>query len=85
MSDEYAHDVGRKLCLQLCSLAGYGAASDHALDVLADLMNRFLKETTIRARSYAETAGRTELNVLDFVGPQRFSFLQSTAKGGEFG
>ena len=67
MSEAYAHDVGRKVCLQLCSLNGYGAASDGALDVLADLMKLFLKESTSAARSYSENANRTEINALDIV------------------
>ena len=67
MADEYAHDVGRKLCLQLCSLAGYGAASDGTLDVLSDLVKMFLRQCSVGARSYAENAGRTETNAKDIV------------------
>ena len=67
MADDFAHDVGRKLCLQLCSLAGYGAVNDSALDVLTDLTEHFLKQTSGAARSYAENAGRTDINAQDIV------------------
>ena len=67
MNEAFANDVGRKVCLQLCSLNGYGAASDGALDVLADLLKMFLKESTSTARGYAENSNRTEINALDIV------------------
>lgn len=67
MSDPYAHEVVRKLCLQLSSMTGYDGVSDNALDVLSDVMQSFIKQNAICARNYAENSGRTEINSKDVM------------------
>eukprot|EP00210_Caulerpa_lentillifera_P008071 g7707.t1 len=67
MSDAYAHEVGRKLCLQLSSMTGYEGVSDNALDVLSDVMKSFIQQNAIGARTYSEHSGRTEINAKDVL------------------
>ena len=67
MSEEYARSVSKQVVAQLAEREGFQLAHGNALDALADVLNRFIREIGTYAKDYAEVQGRTDVNVLDLV------------------
>ena len=65
MGDEYARAVSRVVAGQLTENAGYEAAQDSAVEILSELLMRYISEVAAGAHSYAEIASRTEANACD--------------------
>lgn len=67
MADEYARCISKQVVAQLAEREGFQLAHGNALDALADVLNRFIREIGTYAKDYAELQGRTDVNVLDLV------------------
>jgi histone H3/H4 len=62
---DYARALARAAVAQIAELAGFDAAHESAVDILADLLQRYLANVCGAAHEYAELAGRTQTNTLD--------------------
>jgi histone H3/H4 len=62
---DYSRALARVAVAQIAELAGFDAAHDSAVDILADLLQRYLANVCGAAHEYAELAGRTSSNALD--------------------
>lgn len=79
MSEEYARSISKQVVAQLAEREGFQLAHGNALEALADVLNRFIREIGTYAKDYAELQGRTDVNILDLVRPPSTSlFLLST-------
>jgi histone H3/H4 len=67
MADDYARSISRQVVAQLAEREGFQLAHGNALDALADVLNRFIREIGAYAKDYAELQGRTDVNILDLV------------------
>lgn len=67
MADDYARSVSKQVVAQLAEREGFQLAHGNALEALADVLNRFIREIGTYAKDYAELQGRTDVNVLDLV------------------
>ena len=83
MAEEYARSISKQVVAQLAEREGYQLAHGNALDALADVLNRFIREIGTYAKDYAELQGRTDVNVLDLVRhccPTEQPTVQSTTR-----
>jgi histone H3/H4 len=62
---DYSRALARVAVAQLAELAGFDAAHESAVDILGDLLQRYLANVCAGAHDYAELAGRTHTNSLD--------------------
>jgi histone H3/H4 len=67
MAEDYACQISTQVVAQLAEREGFALAHGNALDALADVMNRFIREIGMYAKDYAELQGRTDVNLLDVV------------------
>lgn len=65
MSDDYARAAARVAAAQLAEAAGFDCAKRSSLEVLSDLLLRYIQELGSSSHAYAELAGRAESNALD--------------------
>jgi histone H3/H4 len=77
MAEEYARSISKQVVAQLAEREGFQLAHGNALDALADVLNRFIREIGTYAKDYAELQGRTDVNVLDLVCPSNFQHYQN--------
>lgn len=62
---DYSRALARAAAAQLAELAGADAAAASALNILADLLQRYVANVAAGAAEYAEVAGRTRANSMD--------------------
>lgn len=62
---EYSRALARVAVAQIAELAGFDAAHDSAVDILGDLLQRYIANVCTSAHEYAESAGRTHTNTMD--------------------
>lgn len=67
MAEEYSRHVSKIVISQLAETAGFQAVQESAVDILADLMLRYIAQLGSASHSYAELAGRTDCNINDLV------------------
>uniref|UniRef100_A0A1A9UL11 Bromodomain associated domain-containing protein n=1 Tax=Glossina austeni TaxID=7395 RepID=A0A1A9UL11_GLOAU len=67
MIDVYMNEVLRVGVAQICQYIGYDAAKTVALEVLQDIVDRFLKALTRDLRHSVEHCNRTEANLNDMA------------------
>lgn len=67
MAEEYSRHVSKVVISQLAETAGFQAVQESAVDILADLMLRYIAQLGSASHSYAELAGRTDCNINDLV------------------
>ena len=67
MAEQYSRHVSKIVVSQLAETAGFHAVQESAVDVLADLMLRYIAQLGSASHSYAELAGRTDCNINDLV------------------
>lgn len=67
MAEEHAQRIARVAVGQMADVCGYDTAHDHALNAVADVMKRFIKEVGVYAKETAEQQCRTDVNALDVV------------------
>lgn len=65
--DDYARSVARVVTAQLADAMEFDALQVSSLDVLSDLLLRYITEVGTAAHTYAELANRSEANPLDVV------------------
>lgn len=71
MADQYARAAAKVATAQLAEAAGFEAVDRSSLEVLSELLLRYINEIGAASHSYAESAGRTDSNALDVVGAGR--------------
>ena len=67
MTDRYSRQVARIAVAQMAETAGFDGVQESAVEVLADLMLRYVAQLASTSHAYAEVAGRTDCNVNDVV------------------
>lgn len=67
MAEEYSRAIARVVAAQLAELEGFDAVQESSIEVLSELLLRYLSELCRSAHEYAEMAGRTDSNVADVV------------------
>ena len=65
MADDYARSIARVVVGQLAEQAGYESVQETAIDVLSELLLRYLEELSAGSHAYAELATRSEINAHD--------------------
>lgn len=76
MAEQYSRHVSKIVVSQLAETAGFHAVQESAVDVLADLMLRYIAQLGSASHSYAELAGRTDCNINDLVSaPTQWAIL----------
>ncbi|GIL89968.1 hypothetical protein Vretifemale_17708 [Volvox reticuliferus] len=65
MAEDYSRCVARVVAAQMAELTGFEAAQESAVEVLAELLIKYIQEVCTAAHSYAEMAHRTDFNVCD--------------------
>ncbi|KAL6138548.1 hypothetical protein ACLB2K_063829 [Fragaria x ananassa] len=65
--DEFGRAVSKVAVAQICEGVGFLGCKESALDSLADIAIRYLRDLGKMANYYANLAGRTESNVFDVV------------------
>ena len=72
MAERYSRHVSKVVVGQIAETAGFQAVHESAVDVLADLMLRYIAQLGSASHSYAELAGRTDSNINDLVSVPTF-------------
>jgi len=67
MADQYAREAARVVALQLADSAGFDVVQQSCVEILSDLLLRFINEAGAGSHHYAELAGRSETNPVDVV------------------
>jgi transcription initiation factor TFIID subunit 8 len=67
--DRYAMGISRIIAGQLASEQGFEEVQQSALDILADLLNRYILEAGNRTHLLTELSHRTESTAIDVVSP----------------
>jgi histone H3/H4 len=67
MADEYSRSVARVIAAQIAEASGFDACQESAIEVLADLLLRYLTTVCSSSHSYAELAGRSQSNLADVL------------------
>ena len=67
MTDRYSRQVARIAVAQMAETTGFDGVQESAVEVLADLMLRYVAQLASASHAYAEVAGRTDCNVNDVV------------------
>lgn len=66
-ADEFGRSIAKIAVTQICERVGFDSCNDSALEVLADIAIRFVKDLGKTAKFYANVANRTECNVFDVI------------------
>ena len=64
---DYARQAARAAALHLADSAGFDLAQQSCVEILADLLLRYVQEVGAGSHAYAELAGRSETNPVDVV------------------
>ncbi|XP_050380262.1 transcription initiation factor TFIID subunit 8 [Argentina anserina] len=84
--DEFGRAVSRVAVAQICEGVGFLGCKESALDSLADIAIRYLRDLGKMADYCANLAGRTESNVFDIIrGLEDLESLQGFSGAGEVG
>jgi transcription initiation factor TFIID subunit 8 len=67
MSEEYARAIAKVVAAQLAEADGFESVQESAIEILSDLLLRYISELSIGAHSYAELATRSQINVPDVL------------------
>jgi hypothetical protein len=71
MAEEYAREIARKAVGQVLDVVGFDFAHGNALDAMADVMTKFVKEVGMYTKESMELQGRTDASILDVVRASR--------------
>ncbi|GAB4828668.1 hypothetical protein Ancab_018334 [Ancistrocladus abbreviatus] len=66
-SNEFVRAIARIAVAQVCENAGFQSSQQSALEALADVAVRYIREIGRNAHCYANLAGRTESDALDVI------------------
>lgn len=64
---DYAREAALIAALQLADSAGFDLAQQSCVDIIADLLLRYVHEVGAGSHHYAELAGRSDTNPVDVV------------------
>jgi len=67
MAEDFSRAVARVAAAQIAESAGFDACQDSAIEILADLLLRYLTTICASSHSYAELAGRSQSNLADLL------------------
>ncbi|KAF6254482.1 Bromodomain associated-domain-containing protein [Scenedesmus sp. NREL 46B-D3] len=67
MADEFSRSVARVVAAQIAEASGFDACQESAIEILADLLLRYLTTVCSSSHSYAELAGRSQSNLADLL------------------
>lgn len=67
MSEDYSRHVARVVAAQVAEASGFDACQDSAVEVLGDLLLRYLSTLCSSSHGYAELAGRSQCNLADVM------------------
>lgn len=67
MADEFSHSLSRVVAAQIAEAAGFEGVQESAVDILADLLLRYLGSLCSSAHGLAELAGRSQANLADVL------------------
>lgn len=65
--EDFSRAVARVVAAQIAESAGFDACQDSAVEILADLLLRYLGTLAASSHSYAELAGRSQANLADLL------------------
>ncbi|KAK9072804.1 hypothetical protein SSX86_009239 [Deinandra increscens subsp. villosa] len=65
--DEFGRCIAKVAVAQICERVGFDSCNDSALESLADIAIRFVRDLGKTAKFYANVANRTESNVFDVI------------------
>jgi transcription initiation factor TFIID subunit 8 len=65
MAEEYTRRIARVAAAQMAELTGFEAAQESSIEVLAELLTKYVQEVCTAAHAHAETAHRTDFNICD--------------------
>ncbi|KAG2449975.1 hypothetical protein HYH02_000079 [Chlamydomonas schloesseri] len=65
MAEDYSRRVARVVAAQMAELTGFEAAQESAVEILAELLIKYIQEVCTAAHSYAELSHRTDINICD--------------------
>lgn len=66
-SDEFGRAIAKIAVAQICERVGFESVNDSALESLADIAIRYVKDLGKAGKFYANLANRTECNVFDVI------------------
>ena len=67
MADEHAQRVAQAVVGQIADVCGFQRVQRHALDLVADIVMRYVQEVGLYARENTEQARQTDVNARDVV------------------
>jgi transcription initiation factor TFIID subunit 8 len=67
MAEDFARHVARVVAAQIAEATGFDACQDSAVEILGDLLRRYLSTLSTSSHSYAELAGRSQSNLADVM------------------
>eukprot|EP00775_Hariotina_reticulata_P005121 gene5121-5361_t len=67
MAEDFSRAVARVVAAQIAESASFDASQDSAIEILADLLLRYLTTVCASSHSYAELAGRSQSNLADVL------------------
>lgn len=65
--EDFSRAIARCAAGQIADAVGFEAVQESAIDMLSELMLRYISEVGAASHSYAELAGRTDTNAFDVV------------------
>lgn len=67
MADDFSRSVARVVVAQIAEGTGFDTCQESAVDILADLLLRYLSTVCASSHSLAEQAGRSQANLADVL------------------
>lgn len=67
MANELSRAVARVVVAQIAEGTGFDACQESAVDILADLLLRYISTICVSSHSFAEQAGRSQANLADVL------------------
>lgn len=65
MADDFSRSIARVVVAQIAEGTGFDTCQESAVDILADLLLRYLSTVCASSHSFAEQAGRSQANLAD--------------------
>eukprot|EP00951_Prasinocladus_malaysianus_P037188 scaffold397605_cov25-Prasinocladus_malaysianus.AAC.1 len=78
--EEYSRAIARCAAGQIADAMGFEAVQESAIDMLSELMLRYISEVGTASHTYAQLAGRTDMNAGD-VGKRTRPHIAATLTG----
>lgn len=67
MADDYARAIARVAVAQIADTGGFDSMQESSVEVLSELLLRYISEVCTSSHAYAELGGRSEPNVCDTI------------------